>query len=375
MKKNDLVRLQRKQGYPSISIFIPTFRSIPEKLQDRIRVKNMMKEAHDRLHKEFEDRDIRSTLVHLEKLESMIDYANTLDGLALFANADTAEVITLPFPVKEQVIIDDTFQTRDLQLALNRTPQYWVLSLNEKSTRLFNGFGDTLIEMIGPSIDIYGKPTSGFPLNYLGPEEHQFLAIGTGDKDAQYLDDHLRQYYRFVDDFFYDNYLKSNPLPVILAGTKRTLTLFQNITKHSEAFVGFKEGSFNYDEFSPGQLAQDLWPTVQEFLKKERYRVLQELDDAIGNGLYAFSLEPVWRMATEGRIYKLLVEKNYSQPGKVNPTNPLNIILYDNQQAENISDDLVDALIEMTIEKNGKVIFYDPGTLTEHDHIAAILRY
>ncbi len=92
-----------------------------------------------------------------------IDYRYALDGLAIFVNHDFARKFYLPFPVKERVIIDESFATRDLVLTMNRSSRYWVLALSEKPTRLFEGARDTLAEITD----------YGFPMVHTGPGRRQ----------------------------------------------------------------------------------------------------------------------------------------------------------------------------------------------------------
>ena len=56
------------------------------------------------------------------------------------------------------MVIQDSFFTRDLVYAMNRTPRYWVLSLSEKPTRLYEATLDLLVEVKG----------EGFPMEHTG---------------------------------------------------------------------------------------------------------------------------------------------------------------------------------------------------------------
>jgi hypothetical protein len=96
-------------------------------------------EATNRLLGEFSRRDVEPLLSRLEALVNDIDYRYTLDGLALFVNRDIGRQFILPFTLPERVVVDETFWTRSLVFALNRTPRYWVLALSEQPTRLFEG--------------------------------------------------------------------------------------------------------------------------------------------------------------------------------------------------------------------------------------------
>ena len=53
LSRVELKALQKRRDYPSVSILVPTYRTAPANKQDRIKVKNHVKKAVDRLHKEF----------------------------------------------------------------------------------------------------------------------------------------------------------------------------------------------------------------------------------------------------------------------------------------------------------------------------------
>src|SRR5688572_12655230 len=138
MNRHDLRELQDVHAYPSLTITLPTHRIWPDSRQDPIRVKNLVTEATSRLRGEFSTRELAPLLERLEALVAGIDYRYTLDGLVLAVNKDFAREYVLPFALDERVVVDETFFIRDLVHALNRTRRYWVLSLSERTTRLFS---------------------------------------------------------------------------------------------------------------------------------------------------------------------------------------------------------------------------------------------
>ena len=111
MNRLEVQHMQSIQSYPAISILLPTHRDAPHNRADQVRVNNLVKQATDRLLSEFPRRDIEPLLVRLDALVAQIDYRCALDGLALFVNQDVDLKFYLPFPVKERVVIDETFAT------------------------------------------------------------------------------------------------------------------------------------------------------------------------------------------------------------------------------------------------------------------------
>jgi hypothetical protein len=108
------VELQTHRDYPSVSVLAPTHRTAPSNKQDPIKVKNLVRKATDRLHAEFNKREVAGVVKGLQELVRHVDWEHTLDGLALLASKERCAAVRLPFRVKPRAIIDETFATRDL---------------------------------------------------------------------------------------------------------------------------------------------------------------------------------------------------------------------------------------------------------------------
>lgn len=125
----------------------------------RVVLENLAGEATDRLIELLGKRDAAPMIRRLEAQVTAIDMGHTLDGMAISVSDAHAGVYLLPVPRNPRVIIDDTFATRDLVFAMNRSPRSWVLVLAEQPTRLFEGVRETLVEVRG----------GGFPMEHTGP--------------------------------------------------------------------------------------------------------------------------------------------------------------------------------------------------------------
>jgi hypothetical protein len=361
MNNHEVYLLQQIKGYPALTITLPTHRTSPENLQDPIRIKNLVEQATVRLHKEFSKREAAPLLERLEKLVDGIDYQHTLGGLGLFVNHDFALAIQMPFTLKECVNIGDTFLTRDLVFAMNRTPRYLTLVLSEKPTRLFECTRDTFIEI----------QEGGFPMVHDGPGGEQPLPGGFGIKKSAYRDEYHRKFFRQIDAALIP-FLADNPLPLVVVGVDRFLAFFDEVTKHKDVVIGTLQGS--HDKTSPSELVQLVWPLVESALTEKRQQVLVELDKAVGENKCASTVGDVWRLAKEGRGQLLVVEEGFHFPARVDETGMI-LIPAEDAAAPDVIDDTVDEIIETVLEKQGKVVFVENGQLEAHQHIALILRY
>lgn len=361
MNRNDLQFLQSQRGYPALSVLAPTHRSFPENRQDPIRVKNLLKQASERLQSEFSKREVAPLLSRLEALAAEIDYNYALDGLALFVNQDLAQKFYLPFQIKERVVVDQTFATRDLVHALNRSTRYWVLVLSEQATRLYEGWRDTLIEV-----------TAGdFPMAYEGPGVTEPMPGGRGINKSAYRDERQRQFFRQVDAAF-GVMTKADPLALVVVGVDRYLAFFKEVTSHPNLLAATLTGS--HDKTPAHELAGLVWPLVQEHQARQREQIFKDVEAAVSAGKYASGIDAAWRTAHEGRGAVLVVEEGFHFSARLDASG-LHLTPASELVGPEVFDDAVDELIETVLGKNGRVVFVEDGALAAHHRLAMILRY
>jgi hypothetical protein len=374
MTQKELDFLQSFQHYPSVSIYAPMHVTMPEREKDPIVIKNLVQEAKDRLLKEFSQHDLKSLFQRLDDLVRQIDYTHAHKGIAIFVNESYADYYQLPFHVEQDVVIDKTFVTRYLLYAKNRDVQYWVLVLGEKPTRLYYGIGESISEVVEPPTNTKGVPEDGFPFQYTAPAESVVSqALEDGEKDSGYLSNYKRRFFENVDDLLH-RFVSVEPLPIIVLGTQRNIAYFDHCTKQKKYIVGHVEG--DYTDSPKSRIENRLAPVIEEYLHSRIQQKIQAFSDAVGAGRHEFGLNPVWRVALEGRVQDLLVVKGYAVGGKINPENETDLIIYDDAKSPGICDDLVNRVIELVVKKGGSVTFIEAGDLPEeYGEIAAILRY
>ncbi len=300
-------------------------------------------------------------MARLQQLTDAIDYRNTADGLAIFVNHDFAQAYSIPHTLPERIVIDETFATRNLVYALNRSARYWVLVLSEQPTRLYEGTSDTLIEI----------QNTGFPMTHEGPGGATNLPGGEGVNRSAHRDEHHRQFFRQVDAAF-TAVAGGDPQPLVVVGVDRNLAFFNEVTNHRNAIVATLLGS--HDKTSPHELSKLVWPLVDAAVLQKKQRALVELDQAVSEQKVVSTAGEAWRMAHEGRGKLLLVEKGFHFPGHVDESG-LQLTPADDATQPGVIDDAVDEIIEMVLRKQGEVVFLEDGQLAQHQRIALTLRF
>lgn len=361
MNRHDVMVLQQMNGYPSLTITLPTHRTSPDNRQDPIRVKNLVSQASDRLLGEFSKREVEPLLTRLDHLTDGIDYRYTLDGLAMFVTRDFAAAYNLPFTLKENVVVDDTFFTRDLVFAMNRTPRYWTLALSEQPTRLYEGAREDMIEIHG----------GGFPMLFEGQGGEQLKPGGFGGPDSGLRDIKKSQFFREIDQAL-KPFMVDDSLPLAVVGVDRNLSFFREVTGFNSEVIATLRGS--HDSTSPHELHKLVWPLVEAALAERREQAFVALDRAVGEQKVVSSMDAVWRMAQDGRGELLLVEEDFHFPATVDESGQY-LTAAEDATAPGVIDDAVDDIIEATLAKGGRVVFVDNGRLADYQRIALTLRY
>lgn len=229
--------------------------------------------------------------------------------------------------------------------------RYYVLSLSERSSRLYEAFRDTLI-------DIQNK---GFPI--------EFSAVMTGAVEPALRHDQSREFIRTVDRHF-DHYLRQDPLRFVVVGEKDILSTFESVTTHRDGSIGTAQG--DYAATSPHDLGKIVWPIVKNAMAGTTKHAMRDLETADRSQNVAFGIETVGYLVDSGVSGTLFVEEDYRLKGGFRETDHSLIKAEDLDIREPI-DDAVDAVIDKVLDRGGNVVFVDNGSITRRGRIALII--
>ncbi len=364
LSAEELKDLQSRRGYPLVTIAMPTHRAFPDNQQDPIRFKDLVRQVRNRLAAELPKREVAQVHEQLATLAERIDWQHTLDGLVVFVGDGTERIVYLPVPVRERVIIDQTFATRDVVVAQSRLLHYWVVVLSTDRTRLLEGYGNHLVEV----------QSSHFPFPYDGPQSgdpDNPLPGGFGKDPSKYRDEQYRHYFRRVDEALRQTIGTTQPLVVVI-GVERNRAYFAEVRSSHYTIIAELDGSMS--DATPHQIASAVAPALDNYVEQRAAAALEELADAIKAGRYTCSIADMWHFSREGRADLLLVEQNYSVPGRWDAEHRT-FTLADDPTEPGVIDDVVDDIIEATILHKGRVTFIPDGRLQPCHQIAMTLRY
>jgi hypothetical protein len=360
---NDLLKLlYQHEGGKAVTITVPFEKSPFVHNVNEAHVKSAIKKAGDELKKLGEDH--KQISQNLDTILDQIDFSKPGEGIGIFVSSKIAKFTHYHLPVKERVIISEYFDTHDLIYSIQQIPNYYVLLLSGKHTRLYKGMGEQLQEI----------EDKNFPMHYT--EEHQFDATPTfmspGVEVSAVKEMREVQYLRRVDAKLSD-YLLQDKLPIVLMGVVQHLSYFTQNTKHAALIAGEVRG--NFDHILKDKIETLAFQEIAAYHKSQADKELLALKESIGGHLCVYGLRDVYKAATEGKGNILFVEKDFTAPGELND-NSFN--LYEAEEGtvlEKTVIDVVTAVMEEVIKKGGKVHFVDNGELVDNGRIALLLRY
>ena len=113
---------------PNLSLYQPTHRSHPDKQQNQIRYRNLVKELKLSLERKYSDRESAPILRPFYDLSDDVDFWNyVLESIAIFATSNFFKVYRLRRPVRELALVADSFHTKPLMRILQSSDRYLVL--------------------------------------------------------------------------------------------------------------------------------------------------------------------------------------------------------------------------------------------------------
>ncbi|WP_133128919.1 hypothetical protein [Legionella nagasakiensis] len=364
---------------PCISLYQPTHRTRPEKEQDIIRFKNLLKSIEKSLQQKYPEKKIESLLKPFQTLMADHEFWNyTLDGMAILATPSSFRVYTLPRAVVELAVVANNFHIKPLIRLMQTAERYQILALSRERVKLFEGnrdgleevklakeVPDTIIKALGseltePHLKVasYGKGTAG-PAMYHGHGAR---------KDDVDLDE--ERFFRHVDEAILKHHSRTAKLPLILAALPEYHHLFHKISENPYLLAdGIK---LNPDDASLDELRERAWKLVEPHYLRRLDEIINKFSKADSKNLGSDDLEKIAKAAVAGRVSTVLIDADKRIPGQINHDSgevTLNKLL--NPE----TDDLLDDISELVLKTHGDVLIVPSNKMPTQTGIAAIYRF
>ncbi len=377
----ELLRIAREApSSPCLSLYQPTHRTIPERAQDRIRFRNLLKTLAERLRAAYPDADAEALLAPYRALaEDERYWASTLDGLAVFGAAGFFRAVRLQRPVPERAVVADTFHLKPLLRIQQSADRYQVLGLSRDAAKLFEGNRDVLDEVelhpeaakaIDAALDEERKEphVSIWTYRAAGPQAGAGVQHGTGGEKDQEQEIEHRRFFRAVDRAILEHHSRPSGLPLLLAALPENQAAFRALSRNPFLLDGGRIDA-DPDALSRHELRRRVWQVLEPHYLARLAGLVDMFGAARARALGADALPRVAEAAAAGRVATLLVEAEREIPGHLDrATGAVS-------PASGGADDLLDDVAELALEAGGQVIVVPSARMPTQSGVAAIYRY
>jgi hypothetical protein len=346
---------------PAVSIIMP----FEPKMILKAALVHSLKTAADKVERELKANynSEQSSLVmrKLRRILGELNFGTHKSSIAIYVSPVFEKVLYLNIPVEEKIIVDESFEIRDLVYSKKQLQKYLVLLLSSKGSNMYLGNTDNFVRIISNSPEAaaaYINDAPGRVANFTDPVERKEIL--------------LEKFLRHIDNTL-DIILQAYHLPLFVLGTQKTLGHFKKLTKHQAAVVEYIQG--NYEDAPLEELKAIVKPHVADWKKVRQKDLLNQLEEAAGNNKLAVGMKDVWRQAVSQKGKLLLVEKNYMYAAQYGSSEEIIYKATEPYSKFSFIKDAVDDVIEKVLEYGGDVEFVEQDLLKKYHRIALVQYY
>jgi hypothetical protein len=346
---------------PAVSVIMP----FEPKMSLKTELSHSLKTAADKVEQELQanypDEMASIVMYKLRAILKDLNFNTNKKSIAVYVSPVFEKVLYLDIPVEEKIIVDESFEIRDLVYSKKQLHKYLDLLLSGKESRMYMGNSRSFVRIISDtpeSVYAYMNDAPEKVANFSDMSERKEIIM---EKFLHHIDKAL------------DIILKSYQLPLFVMGTERIMGHFKKITKHSGAVIEYVPG--NYEEATIEELKEKLQPFITDWKKVKQKELLHQLEEAAGKKKLAIGMKDVWREAMNHKGRLLIVEKNYMYAAQHGGSEDVIYKASEPYSRFSYIKDAVDDVMEKVLGNGGDVEFVDEGMLKEYQQIALIQYY
>lgn len=364
---------------PCLSLYQPTHRTHPDKAQDPIRYRNLLKRLEQSLGQKYPDRGVAPLLEPLHAIADDVQFWNhTLDGLAVLSAPGFFRAYKLQRPVPELTVVADSFHTKPLMRIMQSADGFQVLGLNRHEARLFEGNRDRLDPVeLAPEVPRsledalereFGRDRE--TRTYGAVREGKMSRAGKSDVKQDAVRADTEQFFRLVDRGVFEHHSRPTGLPLLLAALPEHHHVFREVSENPHLLdetIDVFPGDLTLDE-----LRERAWDKVLPHYLERLGGYIDRFNAAKPRGQATADLAGAARAVVEGRIATLLLDAGRQAPGRMDPDGgEITLGKLDDPQV----DDLLDDLGERVLATGGEVVVVPTERMPTESGLAAIYRY
>lgn len=341
-----------------ITIILNTHRTAPDNKKDGLVLKNLIKDAEQRLTADENKRNAQKLVDRLNDLAATIDHNHNLESLILFVNEDIAQFKRLAISVEDRVVIDNTFATRDLVRSLHMETGYYILVLSRDKARLLEVFNDKLVQ----------EYQDEFPIENDSLYSTSKAELSYADKQTNLVAEFFNRIDKEVNKIW-----NENPLPILICTEESNYHQYLKIADRKEPIYDMFLNKNRLDEKAQA-IITEAWKMVKEHTVKQNEERKSSLEKAVGRNDFLSDTNDIYRAIKEGRVQTIFIEKGKFQPATWK-NDEIEYVSHEDRDKKDVVDDIYDELIEINMNYGGDVVFLPEGELSKFNGFGAITRY
>ncbi|RIK84707.1 MAG: hypothetical protein DCC67_04685 [Planctomycetota bacterium] len=381
----DLRLLTELPAELSVSIYMTMYRSGPEVRQNPVRLKNLLRQATERVRAAKNGSEAaRSLAADLERMVENVEemVAEPQDGLALFARDGVQRLYKVPVRFDDLASVSTRFHITPLLEYLQDDGRFFVLAVSQKDVRLLEGnkhrlkevevdalpknLADALnIDEYVRSVQFHTEAPGG--RNSINAGGGMFHGHGSGDQGDRKTT--LTLFFRELDNAL-AAYLHNETAPLVFAGVDYLFPIYQSVNSYrglaDRPITGNPEG------WSADQMHGPAWDIVKSQFEADRAAAKSQYGTFAARRQGSDVLLQILEAARTGRVAALLVARGARELGTVDPDTG-EVSLANGSAAD--CEDLIALAAARTIATSGAVYLLEPQEMPTDSPVAALYRY
>lgn len=369
---------------PCVSLYMPMQKAGPEIRQNPIRLKNLIRQAEERLdamgmrHTEAVD-----FLQPAKELDTTDFWQNQDYGLAIFISPQMFRYYRLPMEFQELVVVGDRFHLKPLLHLINSDGHFYLLALSQKDVRFFEGTGYSLNEVEVANMPLsmdaalleddiqkgvqhrIATPRGGTANSFQQPGD----VHGQGSPDRDKRQAGILQFCHIVDRAVHEK-IRGDNAPLLLAGVEYLFPIYQE----ANTYPYFVESGItgNAEVSKPEELHQQAWSIVEPLFQENQQSAMALYQQLAGTGTTSSNIQEIVSATYCQRVDSMFVPIDMQIWGKFDP-DTMTVDLHSEPEPDD--QDMLDFAAIQTFINGGKVYTVDSEQMPNGTPVAAIFRY
>ena len=241
--------------YPSISLIISVDIQVNPHKEITGHLKVMVHKTSAELLKTYPKSIANPVIKKLKHVISEIDYTKVKKSIAIFVSPLLEKFYYLDIPLEDRIVIDDSFEIRDLVYAKKEIHKFILMIISSKEGSFYLGNTKSLLKLERlKAVDIEG-------IFHDLPEK-----VANFTDESKIKENQLDKFLHSIDLQLKQILLQYN-IPVFFMGTPKIIGHFKQVSHHKKYIAEYIHG--NYEECSEPQLLDLIEPHVTKWNKQK----------------------------------------------------------------------------------------------------------